>query len=138
MPKIIIISGVFLLLTVAVSGGKQSTSNFESKEVELIRTACMDYVEGWFDSNPARLKNGVHPDLVKRIPENNKLRETTREKLIESTMRKKDHKPEIVVEVFDVFKDIALAKVTSGFVDYVQLAKINGKWRVVNVLWQYL
>ena len=43
--------------------------------------------------------------------------------------------PEITVEVLDIHNDIATAKITSLFVDYVQLMKINDQWQIVNVVW---
>jgi hypothetical protein len=138
MLKMITILGMLVLIAVigSVYTQPQSSSNSKSDEVAAVKTACLDYVEGWFDSSTERVERSVHPDLVKRIPKDNALNEMTRDVLIKSTKMKKKSRPEIVVEVYDVFKDIALAKVTSGFVDYVQLAKIEGRWQVVNVLWQ--
>ena len=139
MLKIITTLGILCSITVmSYSYSKiQSSRKSQSNQLETVKAACLDYVEGWFDSNTELVSNSVHPDLVKRIPKDNVLKEMTRDELIESARRKKKDKPKIVVEVYDVFKDIALAKVTSAFVDYVQLAKIDGKWQVVNVLWQY-
>lgn len=34
-----------------------------------------------------------------------------------------------------MFGDIAMARIASCFVDYVQLARLDGRWQVVNVLW---
>ena len=31
-----------------------------------IRTALLDYFEGWFDGDPARMESALHPDLAKR------------------------------------------------------------------------
>jgi hypothetical protein len=59
----------------------------------------------------------------------------SRAKLIEAATSKQRVKPEITVEVFDICGNIAIAKITSGFVDYAELAKINNNWQVVNVLW---
>ena len=138
MSKILIAATVLFSISLISStySKHQSNSRPNAKEVEAVKATCLDYVEGWFDSSTDRVKSGVHPTLVKRIPKDNVLNEMTRDQLIESVKMKKKNKPEIVVEVYDVFKDIALAKVTSGFVDYVQLAKIDGRWQVVNVLWQ--
>lgn len=135
MLKIITIFGI--LFSVILISSAYSRHQSKSNEVEAVKAACLDYVEGYFVSSTERVRNGVHPGLVKRIPKDNILKEMTRDELLEFTKRKKKDKPEIVVDVYDVFKDIALAKVTNpAFVDYCQLAKIDGKWQVVNVLWQ--
>jgi hypothetical protein len=45
------------------------------------------------------------------------------------------------VSVYDVTGDYALAKTVNtkyGFFDYCQLAKFNGEWKIINVLWGWL
>ena len=42
------------------------------------------------------------------------------------------------ISIYDIFKNTALAKVETNkfsFIDYAQLAKINGEWKIINVLW---
>jgi hypothetical protein len=42
----------------------------------------------------------------------------------------------IEVEIYDVSHDMAMAKVASAlYIDYVQVGKVNGEWKVINVLW---
>jgi alkyl sulfatase BDS1-like metallo-beta-lactamase superfamily hydrolase len=31
-----------------------------------IRETVLDYFEGWFDGDPARMERALHPDLAKR------------------------------------------------------------------------
>jgi hypothetical protein len=41
------------------------------------------------------------------------------------------------VEILDIYENVASAKATmSGWVDYMHLAKWNGRWVIVNVLWE--
>lgn len=48
-------------------------------------------------------------------------------------LRRKD------VEILDIFEGMASVRVTSArFVDYMHLAKWNGEWKIVNVLWDFL
>ena len=43
----------------------------------------------------------------------------------------------IKITVFDVMKDIAIVELLSSrYVDYLQLGKVNGQWKIINVLWQ--
>jgi hypothetical protein len=51
----------------------------------------------------------------------------------------KSHKEGQVNEVIilDVLTETASVKTISPeFIDYIHLAKINGQWRIVNVLWE--
>ncbi len=46
-------------------------------------------------------------------------------------------KKEIEAIILDVFENAAVAKVVGPeWVDYLQLAKWNGRWLIVNVLWE--
>ena len=45
--------------------------------------------------------------------------------------------PSTDVTVLDVFENAASAKiVASDWVDYLHLARWNGEWKIVNVLWE--
>ncbi len=128
--------GVLAVLATVISASAGAEKSAVS-ELSAIEQACRDYVEGFYESSGSRIESGVYTGLVKRTPENNGLRETTREKLVEVAKSKKWVKPEVRVEIFDVYKDIASAKVTSDFIDYVQLAKLDNRWQVVNVIWMH-
>lgn len=110
-----------------------------------IEAAARDYIEGWYAGDAARMANALHPDLVKRIvvPRNGRseLQEMTADELIAATgngggqgtppnARRTD------VQVLDVFGDVASVRVDAGeWIDYMHLARWNGEWKVVNVLW---
>jgi len=48
-----------------------------------------------------------------------------------------EKKQKIEVIILDVFKNTAWVKTVSpDFIDYLQIAKYNGKWVIVNVLWE--
>src|SRR5947209_11946368 len=32
-----------------------------------VRAACLDYIEGWYEGDAARMERALHPDLAKRI-----------------------------------------------------------------------
>jgi hypothetical protein len=130
----IILLGILLMGTLAVCAGN-SNQTFNQDDLKAVKQACLDYVEGYYESNGERVAKGVHADLVKRSIKNDTIIEMSRAKLIEAATSKQRTKPEITVEVFDIYGNIAIAKITSGFVDYAELAKINNNWQVVNVLW---
>jgi Putative lumazine-binding len=113
-----------------------------------IRATALDYVEGWYDGNAERMSRAVHPELVKRIVVSDT---ATRHSVIETmgatalvngtrrgwgketpaNRRQKD------VTILDVFGNAASVKsVMADWIDYLQMAKVDGRWVIVNVLWE--
>jgi hypothetical protein len=44
----------------------------------------------------------------------------------------------IAVEVLEVSGDIAVARASSSeYLEYLSLAKCNGQWAIVNILWRF-
>src|SRR5262245_39770157 len=112
-----------------------------------IREAALDYIEGYYEGNADRMARAVHPELAKRIVRVNEqgrymLGQMSAMTLVEITRsgggkdtpvaeRRKD------VTILDIYQNAASAKVdASGWVDYLHLAKWNGRWVIVNVLWE--
>ncbi len=114
-----------------------------------IRSAALDYAEGWFEGNPERMARAVSAELVKRIV----VRDTASghdviqgmgaTALINGTRRGFGKstpvgKRETAVTILDVFRGAATARITmTDWIDYLQLARIEGRWTIVNVLWEY-
>lgn len=107
-----------------------------------IRTAALDYVHGWYDGDAERMRRSLHPSLVKRIPEANALGQMGADELVSMTAsgggRNTPAERRVAnVEVKDIFGDIAMVRAEmSGWVDYMQLARVGDRWQIVNVLWQ--
>lgn len=127
------VSVIILLLLFPVSNA--ISKDLDDNEIKAVTQACLDYVEGFYESNKERIERGVHEELVKREASGNVFSIRTRESLIKNSLSSTKIKPSIKVEVHDIHKNIASACVISQFVDYCQLAKIDGNWKVVNVLW---
>ncbi len=116
--------------------------------IEIKKTA-LDYIEGYYYADEARMERALHPELAKRTVFKNKkgkevLHPLAAEKLIEYTAKKEDDsekngKLKTKVLIYDIFEGTATAKVETNFfpfIDYMHLAKINGEWKIVNVLWK--
>ncbi|MGE0354448.1 MAG: nuclear transport factor 2 family protein [Gemmatimonadales bacterium] len=112
-----------------------------------IRAAALDYVEGWYTGDAARMERAVHPELVKRIvattPEGeSKLNGMTAAQLVEATRAGYGRRTPPVeqqkdVVILDIFRNTAVVKtVMRDWIDYMQMARWNGRWVIVNVLWQ--
>ncbi len=128
----------------------RAQSNQPTDDREAVRQAVLDYVEGVYNVDPARIEKSVHPELAKRGFWRAKDKEgysegkMTHPQLIEvaKTWNKagklrKDAPKEITV--FEVMDQTASAKLVAEWgMDYFHLAKYNGKWMIVNVLWQSL
>ena len=55
---------------------------------------------------------------------------------LDQAVRVEEAERNISVEVQEVFGNAAAASViSSAYIDHLQLAKMDGAWRIVNVLW---
>jgi hypothetical protein len=113
-------------------------------EETAVAETVLDYFEGWFDGDAARMERALHPELVKRSLEvdEKSLNETTAQWMIDATDRGvgKAQDPgdrRIEVEVEDVYGGIANATVRSAvYREYIQLARTEDGWKIVNTVWQ--
>jgi hypothetical protein len=105
-------------------------------------------VEGWYEGNPERMGRALHPELVKRIvvsdtaTKRRVLQNMGASALVNGTRhgwgketpedrRRKD------VTILDVFRNAASVKAEmADWIDYIQMAKVDGRWVIVNVLWE--
>lgn len=111
-------------------------------DVQAIETVVAGYFDSFSRQDYAQLESLIHPDLAKRHLNSNaegqkSLYHMSAVKLIESSRTYGSGEPALSdITVLDVYGDIATAKGVSGhFVDYVHLAKLEGRWLIVNVLW---
>lgn len=113
-----------------------------------IRQTALDYIEGYYEGDADRMERAVHPELAKRIVRTDakngrsRLDQMSAMALVQGTRagygkntpqenRQKD------VSILDIFEQAASVKiVASDWVDYLHMAKFNGKWVIVNVLWE--
>jgi hypothetical protein len=145
MMKILMLSMAFLfaLLFCAIEARSQSVADSAA-----IKQAALDYIEGWYEGNAERMEKALHPDLAKRIvrtnPQNGRsnlgqmsamgLVQGTRSGGGKDTPKDKQQKD---VTILDVFENAASVKViASDWIDYLHIAKFNGRWVIVNVLWE--
>jgi hypothetical protein len=134
-----------LVLLTGVTAVSQGQSAADSA---AIRATALDYVEGWYEGNPQRMARAVHPELVKRIVQSDTVTKQsviqtmgatalvngTRHGYGKSTPKDRQQKD---VTILDIFGNAASAKaVMADWIDYMQLARVNGRWVIVNVLWE--
>jgi hypothetical protein len=110
-----------------------------------IRQAALDYAEGFYEGNVERMARAVHPALLKRgllppgVPDRF-LQLMNAETLIDLTSSARGRPAadrHLDFALFDRGDDVASARIfTEQFNDYLLLAKQDGRWRIVSVLWQ--
>ncbi len=115
----------------------------------LIKESALNYIEGLFTNNYERMEKALHPELAKRVimkddKGNYRLSNMGYSELLyyTKTMKVQDEQPaepfKADVIIFDISKDIATIKVTQNkfkFFDYIHLGKIDGEWKIINLLW---
>jgi hypothetical protein len=112
-----------------------------------IRATALDYIDGWYAGDAARMERALHPELAKRIvmtdaQGRSRLGQQSAMTLVQNTQRGggKDtpaDKRKDEVRILDVYQNAASVRVqASSWVDYLHIAKSNGRWVIVNVLWE--
>jgi hypothetical protein len=116
-------------------------------DAAAVKQTVLDYFEGWFEGDPARMERALHPELVKRSLERNasggeSLRTITAPMMVEATAQggaKENHPGElrIDIEIEDILGDLANVTVRSAvYIEYLHLARGADGWKIVNDLWQ--
>lgn len=136
---------VSLVLLLAVPPAVRAQTSADSA---AIRATALDYVEGWYEGNPERMGRALHPELVKRIVVSDTatgrsvlqnmgasaLVNGTRHGYGKSTPKERQEKE---VRILDIYGNAASARATmADWIDYMQLARVDGRWMIVNVLWE--
>lgn len=135
------------LIACALIAAAAAPAAAQSPDAEAIEAALADYILGFYEGDAGRMVGALHPEL-------HKLRFQSldggkafpdligREALAAyAEMRKArgapvPETPIEKVQVLAVDGDIATARAVShDFIDLVHLARVDGRWQVVNVLW---
>ena len=138
------IVAVLAIATTAIGAGRIE-QNADRKAVER---AVLDYVEAIYEVKPELVDRGVHREMAKRgfsRGQDGSYRESTMtfDQLRTLAQRwnaqgrvdPKTARKEVVV--LDLLDQTASVKLSASWgVDYMHLAKYDGEWKIVNVLWQ--
>ena len=126
----------------------QARAQSPPADAAAIKQTALDYIEGWYEGNPERMERALHPELAKRIVRTDaksgqsRLDQMSAMSLVlgtragwgKNTPKEKQQKD---VTILDVYENAASVKVVAtDWIDYLHMAKYNGKWVIVNVLWE--
>ena len=116
-------------------------------ERDQIVAIATDYLaafyEGSGEERAACIERAVHPHLAKRSPawvcEDGSFHEWTFPAMVDGASKSVDDDTSAApysVRVLDISPRMASVRTAAHWgVDYMHLAKIDGQWKVVNVLW---
>jgi len=129
-----------LIAAAAVPAAAQETAT-PPKDVGCVVRTALNYIEGALSSDAERIARSTHSAVAAftvRTQPNGRQALSPEARGMPAALGV-SHTPEaakVEVVVFDAGPSIASARATSGQgYDLLQLAKIDGKWKIVNVLW---
>ncbi|MBT8219936.1 MAG: hypothetical protein HKO89_05430 [Saprospiraceae bacterium] len=129
----------------------KAESNIEiTSEYTAVESAILDYVEALYLVDSTRMERSVSPNLRKigywKDPKTGEYRDNlnmTYEQLVSLSARwntdgkSADEDSVKEIDIYDINDRTASAKLTAVWgIDYMHLAKIDGKWLIMNVIWQ--
>jgi hypothetical protein len=112
-----------------------------------VRATALDYIVGWYSGNGQRMERALHPQLAKRIvrtgPDGTSiLNNMTAKELVEATAggygtRTPPAEQQKDVTILDIYENVACVKIVArDWIDYLQVARVDGRWMIINVLWE--
>lgn len=138
---------MFLVVFAGTIATTQAQTAVSDADKAAITQTALDYLEGWYSADAERMERALHPELAKRIMRTNAQGQSRLEQMGAMTLVQytrggggkntpKD-KQQKDVTILDVFGNTASVKaVAADWIDYLHIAKSNGKWVIVNVLWE--
>jgi len=112
----------------------------DTDDTAQVAAIATDYIVGWYTGDVARMDRALHPDLVKRIMDDEgQMRAVTKDRMVDMTGQGGGEDPEAEYEVtVDHISDtIASARVLSPeYLDYLHLQKTAEGWKIANILFR--
>lgn len=139
----LVIGLTVLLYTVTIQYVKAQTS----KDSIQVKEAITKYIESFYLTLPERGQESIHPLLAKRTIQefgdgSEFLKGMTYEEMnnlgkvfnSKNKYNESSRKEIIILDMMD--KTATIKFIAEGWVDYMHLGKINGEWKIINILWQ--
>lgn len=146
---------LILVFTISIVFNSNLFGQIKNDSLQIKETV-KNYLEGLEYNDASRVEKAMHPDLAKRNLNkdgngNDKLQNMTASSLVGyaktfdyTKLYKKGVNPKELLKVetiiFDMENDIATVKAVQNkfaFFDYIHLGKMNGEWKIINILWAW-
>ena len=140
---------ISLFMAMALVAGSTAIAEITpADEGDAIKKTALDYIEGWYAGDEARMERALHSELAKRMVSTEAMTgrsllnqmsamtlvQRTREGIGKKIPQDRQLKE---VTILDRFNNAAVVKVVaSDWIDYLEVAKFNGEWKIINVLWE--
>ena len=140
---------ISLFMAMALVAGSTAIAEITpADESDAIKKTALDYIEGWYAGDAARMERALHSELAKRMVSTDAMTgqsllnqmsamtlvQRTREGIGKKIPQDRQLKE---VTILDRFNNAAVVKVVaSDWIDYLEVAKFNGEWKIINVLWE--
>lgn len=148
--KLTAVVGISLLGSLAALGlyGEPQPATAQHPEAAEILSVALDYGEGWYEGDAERMKRALHPELAKRMVNTDprsgrsRLSQQSAMTLMDNTGAGGGKNSGVADQpseatILDVYENAAIVKISGPqWVDYLQMAKWNSRWVIVNVLWE--
>jgi hypothetical protein len=133
---------------VLLSGFGMKTDSPTDADRAAIKQAALDYIEGWYEGNAERMERSLHPELAKRIVRTDtktgrsRLDQMSAMSLVQGTRtgygrKTPTDRQQKDVTILDLYENAASVKVVAAdWIDYLHVGKFNGRWVIINVLWE--
>ncbi len=156
MKKSIQIFGALFLVIALTSCNKEkevpktTEKTYNQEDLKNVKAAILDYVEGLYTADSTRIDKSVDTKLRKVgywFHKKNKVyvdnSEMTFEQLSNLAARwnksgksANESSPKDI-EIYEIYDKTASARLVAEWgIDFFHLAKVNGTWKIVNVMWQ--
>ncbi len=120
----------------------------QTKDELAVKQAALNYIEGWYTADTARMAKALSEDLVKKgflvHPRSGELRiaPATYKQMVQWAGQQPNEiakNPDIHLEVIliEVGENIAMVKtIAPDFIDYLHLGKREGQWKIYHAIWE--
>jgi len=116
-------------------------------EEVAVQAVVLDYVEGWFDGDAARMERALHPELVKRCrgiegDDPDALETLSAREMIDATADGEGRREDADDRQIEVRIDYLSSGIASvrcfchRYVDLLHLIDMPEGWKIVNAVWR--
>jgi hypothetical protein len=137
-----------VLILSAMLAPSLAAQSAPSQDDLAIKKTALNYIEGWYAGDAARMESSLHPELAKRIvfrdakTGRSQLNQMSAMTLVQKTragggQHTPPERQQKDVTILDRFENAAVVKVVaSDWIDYLEVVRFDGEWKIINVLWE--